>query len=178
MLPGLVRALLGIALLVSAHGAEEPVHDEQLRLDLAGALRLRFAQGRDRQDALDDLTLARSVFANVRNAYRPQWRGSLSADANGRFDDDDDEQLRQELALGMAQTLPGGGRVDVDAAIGREQELTGGGDADYDNTLDIALRQPLLRDAGMLPWRERLTQTERDLVYARRSHERFLQELA
>lgn len=160
----------------AALAGDAPRAEQVLELDLALALRLGFSQGRALQDALEDLDLVDRRLATVRRDYGPQASGTLSAGVEGSAADgtSTDQTLDQSLDLDLRQELPSGASVTLSTRTVRTADHRS--DA-YSSSLALDIRQPLLRGAGALPWRERLTAAERTYLYTRRSHELFRQEL-
>lgn len=68
--------------------------------------------------------------------------------------------------IGLDVLLKGGGRIAADLTTNVLRYLLGGGGASSGTTLAASFTQPLLRGAGKDVNAERLTQSERDLLYA------------
>jgi outer membrane protein len=165
--------------------ASGPVADaNRLELNLITALRLAFSQGVAKRDAVENLELIRQKYRTVRADYGPQFSGNLETgvgnnrDADGTFAE---PLTDQQLRLGLSQSLPTGGSLNLDGRLSREDRIDNDSGARRDpvtSSLSLSYRQPLLRDAGPLVWRDQLTQAEREYIYALRSHRLFLDDLA
>lgn len=142
-------------------------------LTLVEALRLAHTQGREKRYQDEELRLLTLTLERTRRTYRPQPTGTLSARVNGQG-----ERVASDSetgTLGLSQSLPTGGTATVSGSAtvthvpdGPTTKLAG---------VAASLRQPLLRGAGYLAWRETLTSAERGYVYAMRGYELFRQQL-
>ena len=88
---------------------------------------------------------------------------------------------RDNSAIGGANAgvdwlLRGGGRIAVDLTSNFLRFLTGDTESITSSVLSASVTQPLLRGAGAKVSAERLTQAERDVLYALRDFSRFRQQ--
>jgi outer membrane protein TolC len=161
----------------SASSPPAPPAPAALELTLPVSLRLAHSQGRDKRWQDEELKLLAQAYANVRRDYGPQPSGSLSAGVAGGPGGAGVPVTRTGTAnLGVSQTLPTNGTLAVTTATSRA--VGNDGSQATTSNLTVAYTQPLLRDAGYLAWHERLTDAERQFVYAQRAHERFRQQLS
>jgi outer membrane protein TolC len=89
-----------------------------------------------------------------------------------------DYNVEGNAGVGLDMLLKGGGRIAVDLTSNFLRFLTGDPRASATSALAASITQPLLRGAGRKIAAERLTQSERDLLYALRGFARFRQEFA
>jgi outer membrane protein TolC len=89
-----------------------------------------------------------------------------------------DYDVEGNTGFGLDMLLKGGGRIAVDLTSNFLRFLTGDPRASATSALAATITQPLLRGAGRKIAAERLTQSERDLLYALRGFARFRQEFA
>ena len=88
----------------------------------------------------------------------------------------DERSVSGGTAFGIDVLLKGGGRIAIDLTSNFLRFLTGDPRVSTSSALVGSLTQPLLRGAGRKAAAERLTQAERDLLYALRAFTRFRQE--
>jgi outer membrane protein TolC len=88
----------------------------------------------------------------------------------------DERSVAETTALGVDMLLKGGGRIAVDLTTNFLRFLTGDPRVSATSALAGSITQPLLRGAGRRVAAERLTQAERDLLYALRDFARFRQQ--
>jgi len=81
-------------------------------------------------------------------------------------------------SFGTDVLLKGGGQIAIDLTSNFLRFLTGDPSVSTSSALVGSLTQPLLRGAGRKVAAERLTQAERDLLYALRNFTRFRQEFS
>jgi outer membrane protein len=142
-------------------------------LTLADALRFAHQQGRDKQNRDEELDLLAKSLRNTRWNYGPQPTGSLTAGIDGRGAAEPSK--REGGTLAVSQSLPSGGTASISTSAGATQAP--GLPPARTTGASASLRQPLLRGAGTLAWREGLTSAERGYVYSMRGYELFRQEL-
>ena len=87
-----------------------------------------------------------------------------------------DCSVEGDTGFGLDLLLKGGGRIAVDLTSNFLRFLTGDPRASATSALAASITQPLLRGAGRKIAAERLTQSERDLLYELRAFARFRQE--
>lgn len=88
----------------------------------------------------------------------------------------DERRVQGATNVGVDLLLKGGGRIAMDLTSNFLRFLTGDPSAATSSVLSASFTQPLLRGAGAKVAAERLTQAERDVLYALRDFTRFRQE--
>ena len=163
--------------------AEEPVAVTPLgeavpplTVGLDQSLALAFSQGREKRNRDEDLELIAHRLRVVRRDYRPRLSGEVDAAAFGDEGERPDTTLGGEVAV--SQDLPTAGTLRAAASTRRTDFADDTRDAEYNQMLALSLSQPLLRGAGPLVWREDLTATQREFLYAKRGYAQFLQDLS
>lgn len=81
--------------------------------------------------------------------------------------------LRGNVGVGVQQLLRGGGQIALGLTTNALRFLTGNGAETAGTALTGSFTQPLLAGAGSVVGMERLTQAERDFIYALREYTRF-----
>jgi outer membrane protein TolC len=151
---------------------------EPLVLDLQTSLRLAFSSSRDYLDQRESLYLAGLRFTLTRYNFGPILNSTISY----LWNDAENSRGSDSLAagLGVSQILPTGGDLAVSGAVSGSRaddpDLFTPPDPSeyaYDSTVQLNLRQPLLRGFGYEVSHEALTQGERDLIYSLRAFELF-----
>jgi outer membrane protein TolC len=138
---------------------------------LTEALKVATDRSRDYRTQKESLYLAALALTNVRNEFSPFFTSTISSIVT-----DTDQTSRGDqtsFSIGVRQILPTGGDLSLSGG-----SSTGGGDVvvnerNYASDISVDLTQPLLRDAGYETSHERLTQAERNVVYAVRDFELF-----
>lgn len=145
--------------------------DAPVRLTLVQALDVAAENSRDFQRQKEQLYLA--ALSLTRSQYDFEWHFGLGVDAriDGTGDDSADALIAPDLSA--AATSTAGMRVVASFANSFLRSIISGGPFDGGSILDLAITQPLLRGSGRRIVREPLTQSERDVIYAMRSFERF-----
>jgi outer membrane protein TolC len=154
---------------------------EPLVLDLPTSLRLAFSSSRDYLDQRESLYLAGLRFTLTRYNFGPILNSTISY----LWSDAENSSGSDSLAagLGVSQILPTGGDLSVSGMVSGSRAddpdlFTPPDPAEYayDSTVQLNLRQPLLRGFGYEVSHEALTQGERDLIYSLRAFELFRQD--
>ena len=163
----------------SAEPPEDQPPAEPIPIDLPSALAHAFESSRDFQDRKESLYLQGLGFTLTRYNFGPILNSTISY----LWNDAEDAVGRDSLGavVGARSTLPTGGSVSVSSTLtgihDDDPDLFGlSGDPFYDSSLQLSLRQPLLRGAGYEVSHEALTQGERNLIYGVRSFEVFRQD--
>ena len=159
--------------------AVTPPAAEPLPIDLPAALELAFTSSREFQDQKESLYLQGLGFTLTRYNFGPIVNSTISY----LWSDAEDATGADSLtaSAGARTILPTGGDVSVSSTLtgtrNDDPDLFGvHGDPFFDSSLQVSLRQPLLRGAGYEVSHEALTQGERNLIYAVRSFELFRQD--
>lgn len=151
--------------------------EDAMRIDLVDALRIAQESGREFRNAEEEYILSAIRLLIERHRWGPRFFNDLSANVSGDFDGDADTALRIMNDLRVTQRLPYGGQVEAGLIVEAVEQLRDSATESYRQSTALVLNAniPLLRGAGDVA-REDLIQTERDLVYAARTFERFRRE--
>lgn len=84
-----------------------------------------------------------------------------------------ERSISGQTRIGVDQLMKGGGRIALSLASNFLRFMTGDPRVAADSALTASITQPLLRGAGAKVAAERLTQAERDALYALREFTRF-----
>ena len=165
----------------SATEATKDGERERLALDLPTSLRLAFSSSRDYLDQKESLYLAGLRFTLTRYNFGPILNSTISylwSDAENASGSDS-----LAASLGASQILPTGGDLSVSGTVSGSRsddpdlfDPPDPAEYAYDSTVQLNLRQPLLRGFGYEVSHEALTQGERSLIYALRAFELFRQD--
>lgn len=174
-LEGFTADALGVRVGATPAGPVAPT-----KMDIFGALKQSQISARDFLSAEEDYLLAaiRLLIEQHRWTPRPsnETRATLSsAGEDGRFE----SAVRVVNELKATQRLPFGGEAEAAWVWESSEELrkqVGQSRYSQGSTLRIAASVPLLRGAGLIA-QEDLIQSERSLIYAARTFERFRREL-
>lgn len=149
----------------------------RLTLSLEDALDLAARQSRRYQTEKERLYLTALSLTGERYEFGPQFFAGSSADYTRSASGEESGSVNSQV--GVSQLLKTGGRLSVSLANDILRYYTGDPRRETINTLSMTLTQPLLRGFGKNnPAVERLTQAERDVVYAVRSYSYFQREYA
>lgn len=168
-----------------------------VELDIEGSLDLAVASSRAYQDQREALYLAALNLTGEAYAFQPQlaagatgtrsWlpegvltdsaddAGGEAADLAGRLFD---ERGTLSSSIGVGQMLLSGADVGVNIANDLLRYYTGDSRKSAVTVITANLFQPLLRGAGKKVAAERLTQAQRDVVYAVRDYSHFQHQFA
>jgi len=91
---------------------------------------------------------------------------------------EDERTLSGQTSFGVGVLMAGGAQLAVDLTSNFLRFLTGDSRVDNSSALVATISRPLLRGGGSRVVQERLTQAERDLLYALRDFTRFRKEFA
>jgi outer membrane protein TolC len=160
-------------------GEADPADPAVIRIDLSSALRISQDSAREFLTAQETYILAAIRLLIERHQFNPRVFNtttlSLAGDGtDGRFT----AALSLLNELGVRQRLLGGGELAASWLVQATEDLREGATDRYQQSSSLVLsgRFPLLRGAGSVA-RESLIQSERDLVYAARTFERFRRSL-
>jgi outer membrane protein TolC len=146
-------------------------------LTLEEALELSVRQSRRYQTEKERLYLTALTLTGERHEFGPQFFASSRATFDGVIDGE--RQGRIASQAGVNQALRTGGRIGVGLANDLLRFYTGDPRSRAVSVISIDLVQPLLRGAGRYsPAVERLTQAERNVIYAIRSFSFFQDQYA
>lgn len=127
---------------------------------------------------IDDLEAVTGTPADLLNAYADVVKSAgdvagLTGTESGYISD---RSVSGGTSAGVNWLLKGGGRIAVDLTSNFLRFLTGDSESLTSSVLSASVTQPLLRGAGAKVSAERLTQAERDVLYALRDFSRFRQQ--
>lgn len=147
-----------------------------VRLTLLESLDVAAENSRDFQRQKETLYLAALNLTRDQHDFAVIFGGGGSAEISGESDTEANARLGDDLSASVTSTA--GTRIVASFANTFLRSVIHGGGFDGSSILNLTLTQPLLRGAGRRIVREPLTQSERDVVYAVRSFERFRAEFA
>lgn len=147
-----------------------------LRMDLTKALEIAAENSRDFQRQKESLYRTALNLTRSQFDFEVQWFGGNSSEVSGVGDDSATATISQDLRAQLNTT--NGTRIVGSFVNTFLKDLVNGGDFDGSSIFNFSITQPLLRGARRRVVRESLTQSERDVVYAVRSFERFRETLA
>ncbi|MBX3465222.1 MAG: TolC family protein [Planctomycetes bacterium] len=144
---------------------------EPVQISLAEALEVAAENSREFQRQKEQLYLAALTLTRRQRDFQVIFGALLSAAVEGIGDDSVDVALRDDLSASVNSTA--GTRVVLDFVNTFLRSVLSGGGFDGSSILGLTITQPLLARGGARIVREPLTQSERDVVYAMRTFERF-----
>jgi len=151
---------------------------EVLRINLEQALEIAHKNSRPYQRQKEDLYLAAVNLSNQRNVFSSIWSSrinpNLERQSNG------EGRIENATSLGISKRLyRTGGTITANFANDLLRFVTGNPRRNLANTLSLAFTQPLLRGATRYnSVSDRLTQAERDVIYAIRDFTQFQRSFA
>lgn len=127
---------------------------------------------------IDDLEAVTGTPADLLNAYAAvvESAGDVAGLTGTETNIARDNSAVGGANAGVDWLLKGGGRIAVDLTSNFLRFLTGDTESITSSVLSASVTQPLLRGAGAKVSAERLTQAERDVLYALRDFSRFRQQ--
>lgn len=156
--------------------SHDPAGVEPTNLDLSEALAYAMANSREYRNRQEQLYLAALDLLREQHLWGPRFFAEFSAQGRGTPDSGDQDHAMELIGqLQATQRLPYGGSVSATALVNFVEELrsqSGSTDTSQDSTITLSIVQPLLNGAGRVA-QEGLIQSERDLIYAARSFERY-----
>ncbi len=158
---------------------DQAVPDDAIELTLVESFRLAQQYSREFRRAEEDYILAAISLLIEQHRWGPRFFADSSLQVSGAGDDGEfDHALDIINTLRATKRLPYGGEVEARLIWTATEQLRDVASGRYRQSSELAFAAdiPLLRGAGRVA-REALIQSERDLVYAARSFERFRREL-
>jgi len=143
----------------------------QREIHIAEALALATEHSREYQTQKETLFLAALALDDARHVFAPQWTATV--DSALRRGADGEVRGTADGQLSVQHALENGASVGLTLAEDLLRFFTGDQRSTATTALSLDLTQPLARGGGVAVARERLTQAERDLIYAVRSFARF-----
>lgn len=127
-----------------------------------------------------DIEAVTGTPADLLNAYADvvESAGILTGTTGTKTEIVSDRAVAGSTNAGVNWLLEGGGRIGLNLTSNFLQFLTGDTTSLTSSVLSGSFTQPLLRGAGSAVALERLTQAERDVLYALRNFSRFRKEFA
>jgi outer membrane protein TolC len=152
--------------------------DSTLRLNQDRSVELGLLHSREYQFRLEELYLSALRLTLERFEFQLQWYGGNTTDYEhfGGGGPRETNTLTTASNLGFRRALTTGGELLVDFANTFVFEYTGADTSFAFSDIAVRLTQPLLRGAWRNVRMERLTQAERDVLYAIRRFARFRKE--
>jgi outer membrane protein TolC len=144
---------------------------EAITLSLSDALNVAAVNSRDFQRQKETLYLSALSLTTTLNDFRVRFGGGGDAQIDGVSDTAADVSLTDGLSASASSVV--GTQIVADFAQTFLRSVINGGQFDGSSILNLTVTQPLLRGAGRHIAREPLTQSERNVIYALRSFERF-----
>ncbi|GAB4386327.1 MAG: hypothetical protein Kow0022_14990 [Phycisphaerales bacterium] len=159
--------------------AREDQGDNAIELTLIESFRLAQQYSREFRRAEEDYILAAIRLLIEQHRWGPRFFADSSLQVSGSGSDGSFQHAMDIInSLRATQRLPYGGQLEAQFVWNATENLRQQATGRYRQASELALSAdiPLLRGAGVTA-RESLIQSERDLVYAARSFERFRREL-
>lgn len=145
---------------------------ETVTLSLLDALDVAAENNRDFQRQKESLYLAALDLTRDQHNFAVIWSGGGAGSITGQGNNDSANARLSDDLSAQANSVSGT-RVVASFVNTFLRSVIHGGSFDGSSILNLTLTQPLLRGAGERIVREPLTQSERDLIYAVRTFERF-----
>lgn len=142
-------------------------------VNLAQAVSLATAHNRDYQTRKEGLYLVGLDLTLVRHQFAIKWFGTIDTNylsAGG------DQSIAVGSEVGFTRLLAEGTSISTSIAIDWIRFLAGDPQSSLGSVLTATVRQPLLRGYGHKIVQEKLTQSDRDVLYSIRSFNRFRKE--
>ncbi len=157
------------------YGGRPEVTPGVLKLDLRRSLQLAAKHSRDFQREREALYLVALTLTGDRNTYAPQFLASLRGALSG-----DKHQSRGSLDgdVGIDKAWKWGLLSAVRFSTSLLRSFTSDPRDVASSALSVSLVQPLLQGFGAQVAAENLTQSERNVIYAVRSFERYRRQFA
>lgn len=157
---------------------EEIFEDRESRekrvLSLEEAIALAVERNRIYQSEKESLYLAALALTGQRHAFRPNFFAGVTGKRNVSEDGVETESLDGEAGVGLL--LATGADLSVSMATDILRFVANPASESASSVLRFSIFQPLLRGAGRRIAAERLTQAQRDVVYAVREFTHFQNE--
>ena len=142
-----------------------------VKLSLADALDVAAENSREFQRQKESLYLTALSLTAARRDFEVVFGGGGTAEIAGEADTTADATLSDDLSSSV--NTPSGGRIVASFVNTFMRSVINGEGFDGSSILNLTLTQPLLRRSCQRIVQEPLIQSERDVVYAVRSFERF-----
>ena len=143
----------------------------KIKLTLDQALDYAIKNSREYQSEKEKLYLTALTLTGERYNFRPNGFGRTRIESNRRIDGE--RTGSASSALGVNQALLTGGSLGISIANDLLKYFTGDSRRSAVSVLNLDVAQPLLRGAGSKIAAERLTQANRNVVYAVRDFSHF-----
>ncbi|MGJ8697054.1 MAG: TolC family protein [Verrucomicrobiaceae bacterium] len=143
----------------------------KVTLSLDDALTYAIANSREYQSEKEKLYLTALTLTGERHNFRPNLFGSTRADYSRLSDGE--RTGTSSSNIGADQALLAGGSLGINIANDLLKYFTGDPRRSAASVISLNLTQPLLRGAGTQIAAERLTQANRNVVYAVRDFSHF-----
>lgn len=143
----------------------------ELTLNIDQALSYAASNSREYQSQKEELYLAALSLTGVRNSFGPNF--SSTASGRARNQPDGDVRGTANLNQRISQNLTTGGNYSLALANDLLQYFSGDPRKSAGSVISLNILQPLLRGAGSKIAAERLTQANRNVIYAIRDYHHF-----
>ncbi|MDA7881172.1 TolC family protein [Akkermansiaceae bacterium] len=144
---------------------------KKLTLNLDQALSYAIKNSREYQSEKEKLYLTALTLTGERHNFKPRFFGGTNANYARSSDGERSGSVNSDL--GVNQALKSGGALGIGIANDLLRYFTGDPRRSAASTLSLNVTQPLLRGAGRKVAAERLTQANRNVVYAVRDFSHF-----
>lgn len=151
--------------------ADRDARGERVTITIDDAIGLAVRQNRRYQTEKENLYLTALTLTGERHAFSPRFFAGATAARNRLEDGERTETV--ESGAGVGQLITTGANVSVSIANDVLRFLTGDPRRTATSVLSFSAFQPLLRGAGREAAAERLTQAERNVIYAIRNFSHF-----
>ncbi|MCC6682778.1 MAG: TolC family protein [Phycisphaeraceae bacterium] len=153
--------------------------EDAVEMDLQDVLAYAIEHAPTYRNRKEDLYLSVLSLIAERHLWGPRFFDTITSRYSGTPERGDyDTSLSLVNELGVTQRLPYGGSIGASALVNyvnylqNEVDTPGDPREEQSSSVELSLDLPLLRGAGMAA-REDLIQSERNVIYAVRSFERF-----
>lgn len=143
----------------------------QLTLSLADSIAIATQNSRQYQSAKERLYLTALNLTGQRHAFRPQFFARSSARRSVSADGVETDSIGTDVGVGLL--LATGANLSLNLANDILRFVSSPSGESLSSALSFSISQPLLRGAGKQVAAERLTQAQRDVIYAVRDFAHF-----
>lgn len=140
---------------------------EKMTLSLEEAVTIALERSRQYQSEKERLYLSALSLSGQRHAFRPQFFARSSARKNISVDGEETDSVNTDVGVGLL--LVTGADLSLNLANDILEFVSNPTSKSVSSALSFNIFQPLLRGAGRKVAAERLTQAQRDVIYAVRN---------
>jgi len=153
---------------------EDRSKTEQITLNLNQAVELAIQQNRQYQSEKERLYLTALSLTGHRHAFRPQFFARSTGKKIISEDGDETETINSDVGVGLL--LATGADLSLNIANDILRFMTNPTSESLSSAISFNITQPLLRGGGRKIAAERLTQAQRDVIYAVRNFAHYQNE--